>query len=62
MAAVAGSPSITVPVGDARGLPLGLTIMGRAFDENGIIALAAAIEQKMKARFAPEFRPTLESR
>ena len=50
MAAVAGTPSITVPVGDVHGLPLGLTIMGRAYDENGIIALASAIEQKMKAR------------
>jgi amidase len=59
MAAVAGTPSITVPVGSVRGLPLGLTIMGRAYDENGIIALAAAIEQKMKARTAPQFRPTL---
>ena len=62
MAAVAGTPSITVPVGSVRGLPLGLTIMGRAYDENGIIALAAALEQKMKARTAPRFTPTLESR
>jgi amidase len=62
MAAVAGTPSITVPVGSVRGLPLGLTIMGRAYDENGIIALAAAIEQKLKARTAPQFRPTLESK
>ena len=60
MAAVAGTPSITIPIGSARGLPLGLTIMGRAYDENGIIALAAAIEQKMKARAAPQFRPTLD--
>jgi len=33
--------------------------MGRAYDENGIIALASSIEQKMKARAAPQFRPTL---
>jgi amidase len=59
MAAVAGTPSITVPVGAVQGLPLGLTIMGRAYDENGIIALASSIEQKMKARAAPQFRPTL---
>jgi amidase len=59
IAAVAGTPSITVPVGGVQGLPLGLTIMGRAYDENGIIALAYAIEQKMKARAAPQFRPTL---
>ena len=62
MAAVAGTPSLTVPVGSVRGLPLGLTIMGRAYDENGIIALAAAIEETMKARTAPKFTPTLESK
>jgi amidase len=60
-AAVAGTPSITVPVGNVRGLPLGLTIMGRAYDETGIIALASAIEQTMKARIAPQFTPTLET-
>jgi amidase len=59
MAAVAGTPSITIPIGSARGLPLGLTIMGRAYDENGIIALAAAIEQNMKARTTPQFSPTI---
>ncbi len=62
VAAVAGTPSITVPAGSTQGLPLGLTIMGRAFDENRLIALASVIEQKLNARTAPQFRPTLESR
>ena len=57
MAAVAGTPSITVPVGDAYGLPLGLTIMGREYSEAEIIALAHSIEQKIKARKAPQFKP-----
>ena len=30
MAAVAGTPSLTVPIGDSHGLPLGITFMGRA--------------------------------
>lgn len=59
MAAVAGTPSITVPVGDTHGLPLGLTIMGRAYAETQIIALAHAIEQKVKARKPPQFKPTV---
>ena len=59
MAAVAGTPSITVPVGDVHGLPLGLTIMGRDYSEADIIALAYSIEQKMKARKPPQFKPTL---
>jgi len=59
MAAIAGTPSVTVPAGDARGLPLGLTIMGRAYTEPDMIALAYALEQTMRARKAPEFKPTL---
>jgi amidase len=59
MAAVAGTPSITVPIGDVHGLPLGLTIMGRAYSEASIIALASSIEQKTKARKPPQFLSTL---
>ena len=62
MAAVAGTPSITVPVGDVHGLPLGLTIMGREYSEADLIALAYLIEQKMKSRRPPQFTPTLGSR
>jgi amidase len=59
IAAVAGTPSITVPVGEAHGLPLGLTIMGRAYSEAEMIALAYSIEQKTKARKAPAFKSTV---
>ena len=43
----------------ARGLPLGVTIMGRAYSEADLIALAYALEQASRARKAPEFTPTL---
>jgi amidase len=59
MAAVAGTPSITVPMGETHGLPLGLTFMGRAYSEADLLALAYAFEQATKARKAPEFKPTL---
>jgi amidase len=59
MAAVAGTPSITVPVGQIRGLPVGLTFMGREYSEADLIAYAYALEQATKARFAPKFVPTL---
>jgi amidase len=59
MAAVAGTPSITVPSGDAQGLPLGVTFMGRAYSEGELIGLAYALEQVMKARRPPQFAPTL---
>ena len=59
MAAVAGTPSITVPVGESHGLPLGLTFMGRAYREPDLIAFAYALEQVMKARKPPQYSPTL---
>ena len=55
MAAIARTPSITVPMGDASGLPLGLTIMGRAFAEREILSLAYAVEQAIHARKPPQF-------
>ena len=59
MAAVAGTPSVTVPIGESHGLPLGLTFMGRPYDERYLIGYAYALEQATKARTAPEFKPTL---
>ncbi len=58
MAAIARTPSITVPMGDAFGLPLGLTIMGRAYAEPEILALAHSVEQAMRARKPPQFKPS----
>ncbi len=59
MAAVAGTPSITVPIGEIRGLPLGLTMMGRPYSEHRLIGFAYALEQKLKARNPPQFSTTL---
>jgi amidase len=60
MAAVAGTPSITVPVGDTFGLPIGVTLMGRAYSEGELLGLAYALEVATKARKAPQFKPTLQ--
>jgi amidase len=57
--AVAGYPSVTVPAGFARGLPVGLTFIGRAWSESRLIALAYAYEQSTKHRRAPTFPPTV---
>jgi amidase len=59
-AAVAGYPSITVPAGYARGLPIGLSFMGRAYSEAALLKLAYAFEQATKVRRAPKFSATID--
>jgi aspartyl-tRNA(Asn)/glutamyl-tRNA(Gln) amidotransferase subunit A len=45
-ASMAGLPGVSVPAGvDQDGLPLGLQILGRAFDEVTMLKAAAALEK-----------------
>ena len=45
-ASLAGLPAMSVPAGMNReGLPLGLQIIGRAFDEQGVLNAGLAIEK-----------------
>lgn len=54
-AAIAGYPSLTVPVGQVRGLPVGASLFGRAFSEATLLRLAYAYEQASHARRPPTF-------
>ena len=56
MAAVAGTPSLTVPMGESHGLPIGLTFMGRAYSEADLLAFGHAFERATKARKPPAFK------
>jgi aspartyl-tRNA(Asn)/glutamyl-tRNA(Gln) amidotransferase subunit A len=52
---MAGLPGIAVPSGlSAEGLPLALQLIGRAFDEATLFAIAAAIEQSAPKMILPE--------
>ena len=57
--AVAGYPHITVPAGMAFGLPVGMSIFGRAWSEPKLISIAHSFEQATRHRRAPRFIPTL---
>jgi amidase len=59
LAAVAGYPNITVPAGDVRGLPIGISFFGRAWSEPVLLRIAYAFEQASTHRKAPQFLATL---
>jgi len=51
---MAGLPGIAVPAGkDGKGLPLGLQIIGKPFDEETLFAAARAIERSAGMDFSP---------
>jgi Asp-tRNA(Asn)/Glu-tRNA(Gln) amidotransferase A subunit family amidase len=56
-----GFPAITVPMGFTRsGLPLGLQMVGKQFDEATLVKLAYAYEQATRHRAPPESAPRLD--
>jgi amidase len=60
--AVAGYPHLTVPMGDAKGLPIGLSFIGPAWSEARLLAYGYAFEQQTHARRDPSFAPTVSAR
>jgi aspartyl-tRNA(Asn)/glutamyl-tRNA(Gln) amidotransferase subunit A len=54
-ASLAGLPAMSVPAGlNSDGLPLGLQLIGKAFDEQGVLDAGLAIEQRAAFAAQPE--------
>ncbi len=58
LAAIAGYPHLTVPMGAVEGLPVGLSIMGGQWQDHAVLTAGAAYEKARTAKLpAPTFRP-----
>jgi amidase len=55
MPAIAGYPIMTVPMGNEKGLPLGLGIMGTAWDDATVMRVGYAYEQASHKILTPSF-------
>jgi len=62
MAAVAGYPHVSVPMGTVKGLPVGLSFIGGKDDDARVLALGYAYEQSTERRVEPQYVPTAEAR
>ncbi|WP_306253237.1 amidase [Parvularcula sp. IMCC14364] len=60
IAAIAGYPHITVPMGTIRGLPVGLSIMGTAWDDAEVLKAGYIYEQASNKITKPAYRQTVE--
>jgi amidase len=58
LAAISGYPAITVPMGFAGDLPVGITFFGRAWSEPVLIEIAYSYEQATRHRKPPRYLAT----
>ena len=59
--AISGYPSLTVPMGLVRGLPVGISFIGPAYSEQALLNAGYAYEQASRARVAPRYLSTVDA-
>ncbi|MFN3213097.1 MAG: amidase [Henriciella sp.] len=62
LAAIAGYPHITVPMGSVHGVPIGFSIMGAKDADADILSWGYAFEQASNLRVEPQYLPNAEAR
>ncbi|WP_106640865.1 amidase [Allosphingosinicella vermicomposti] len=61
LAAVAGYPHLTVPMGNVKGLPVGLSFIGPKWSDALILSLGYDYEQASQKRVEPQFLDSIEA-
>ncbi|MEP1145138.1 MAG: amidase [Henriciella sp.] len=62
LAAIAGYPHITVPMGEVHGVPIGVSILGAKDADASVLSWGYAYEQASNLRVEPQYLPTAEAR
>ena len=58
MAAMAGYPHLTLPMGEIRGLPIGLSVMGATDQDAAVLSGGLAIERVLGLSPTPALLPS----
>lgn len=59
LAALSGRPAISIPAGQILSLPVGISIVGKMWRDDDLLAAAYALEQDLPSAPRPQFLPTL---
>lgn len=62
IAAIAGYPHATVPMGGVHGMPVGFSFIGAKDNDAEILSYAYAYEQRTNLRLEPQYLPTSDMR
>ena len=61
MAAIAGYPHLTVPMGTVHNVPVGISFIGTTNQDADILSYGYAFEQRTQLRAEPQYLPEAEA-